>query len=255
MKLSESTWQEVESYLAKCPGILIPIGSTEQHGPVGLIGTDSFCASAIAEASAEFSNALVAPPICFTPAQFNETFPGTISISSSTLMQLVSDMVHSLARQGFQYFYFLNGHGANLAPLKAVCHDLTAEFSRRENAAKIRFRIRSWWDYSETDSLRNQLYGVGEGLHGTPSEIAITRAFLRRVKAPSDLKAPPPLTKSFIKNHAGDFHLDADHHRNQFPDGRVGSDSDKGSASDGQRFLEVAAKEAASDYLEFLEES
>ena len=43
MLLHLCTWSEVESYLKKSTGILIPIGSTEQHGPNGLIGTDAIC--------------------------------------------------------------------------------------------------------------------------------------------------------------------------------------------------------------------
>lgn len=252
MKLNESTWQEVEAYLEKSNGIVIPIGSTEQHGPVGLIGTDAICATAIAEASAEISNALTTPAICFTPAQFNETFPGTISISSSTLMNLVSDIIHSLSRQGFQHFYFLNGHGANIAPLKAVCHDLTAEFSRMGHASSIRFRIRSWWDFPQTNTLRQELFSEGEGMHGTPSEVAITRALLRKISAPDGMSPPPVLSETFMKNHAGDFHLDADHHRRQFPDGRVGSDSDLGTAEHGRKILKIASQEAAADYNDFL---
>ena len=41
MLLHLSTWPEVETYLQKSPGIILPIGSTEQHGPTGLIGTDA----------------------------------------------------------------------------------------------------------------------------------------------------------------------------------------------------------------------
>ena len=43
MQLALSTWQDVEQYLAHNNGIIIPIGSMEQHGPTGLIGTDSIC--------------------------------------------------------------------------------------------------------------------------------------------------------------------------------------------------------------------
>jgi creatinine amidohydrolase len=48
MLLHLATWPEVESYLKTSSGIIIPIGSTEQHGPTGLIGTDAICAEAIA---------------------------------------------------------------------------------------------------------------------------------------------------------------------------------------------------------------
>jgi len=45
MQLQFSTWPEVEAYLATRTDILIPIGATEQHGPFGLIGTDTHCAT------------------------------------------------------------------------------------------------------------------------------------------------------------------------------------------------------------------
>ena len=48
MRLQLSTWPEVETYLKTSRGIIIPIGSTEQHGPNGLIGTDALCAEEIA---------------------------------------------------------------------------------------------------------------------------------------------------------------------------------------------------------------
>ncbi len=49
MRLDLCAWQEVDAYIARPDGIIIPVGSTEQHGPMGLIGTDAFCAQAIAE--------------------------------------------------------------------------------------------------------------------------------------------------------------------------------------------------------------
>ena len=53
MQLALSTWPEVEDYLEVSDGIILPVGSTEQHGPIGLIGTDALCASVIAEAAGE----------------------------------------------------------------------------------------------------------------------------------------------------------------------------------------------------------
>ena len=48
MRLQLRTWPEVETYLKTSRGIILPIGSTEQHGPTGLIGTDAICAEEIA---------------------------------------------------------------------------------------------------------------------------------------------------------------------------------------------------------------
>ena len=70
MKLIQSTWQEIDAYLATSDGIIIPTGSIEQHGPVGLIGTDMLCADDISVQAGEFLEALVAPPLGYAPAEF-----------------------------------------------------------------------------------------------------------------------------------------------------------------------------------------
>ena len=71
MKLEEMTWYEVQTYLQESRGIILPTGSVEQHGPLGLIGTDSICAREIAWAAAERCGAIVAPEISYSPAPFN----------------------------------------------------------------------------------------------------------------------------------------------------------------------------------------
>ena len=48
MRLQTATWPEVEAYLEKSKGIIVPIGSTEQHGPNGMLGTDALCPATIA---------------------------------------------------------------------------------------------------------------------------------------------------------------------------------------------------------------
>ena len=48
MNLHTAAWPEVEAYLKRSKGIVIPIGSMEQHGPNGLIGTDAICPEVIA---------------------------------------------------------------------------------------------------------------------------------------------------------------------------------------------------------------
>ena len=53
MKLQLATWPDIEAYLERCDAVLIPIGSTEQHGPTGLIGTDAICPEHIAAGLAE----------------------------------------------------------------------------------------------------------------------------------------------------------------------------------------------------------
>lgn len=255
MILQLSTWPEVEAYLQRSRGMVIPMGSTEQHGPTGLIGTDSFTAEAVARAMGEISGALVGPTLTLGPAQFNLGFPGTVSLRPTTLIQVIIDYVQSLMRHGFERFYFLNGHGGNLAPAACAFQELHADRSLGRSAAPaIRLRLRSWWDLAEVNALRQQWYGAGEGMHATPSEISITRHLYPAASRVDTLAAPPRLAREFMQQHAGDNHLDALAHRAQFADGRVGSDSALARPEHGQQLIATAAAAAALDYADFLRE-
>lgn len=279
MLLEHCTWQQIETYLTNVRGIVVPIGSIEQHGPLGLIGTDAICAEAIARgvgecglgprrkgAGAGDSNeqgaddpagVLVGPTIALGSAQFNLSFPGTVSLRASTLMAVVDDYVRSLARQGFERFYFVNGHGGNIGPVRAAFQDLYASYSLSGAQCPFRCRLRSWWEYPNVDRLRKDLYGAAEGMHGTPSEVAITQYVVRVVdgSGSGSVGRPARLSSEFLRDHGGDNHWDARTHRAAFPDGRVGSDSALATVEHGRLLLEAAIADAAADYRAFLAES
>ena len=90
MLLERCTWQEVEGHLERSRGILLPIGSTEQHGPNGLIGTDAICAELIARGVGEAAGALVAPTSNFGMAQHHMAFCGTMTLRPQTLLAVLS---------------------------------------------------------------------------------------------------------------------------------------------------------------------
>ncbi len=72
MRLQLETWQEVEAYLKRSTAIVLPIGSTEQHGPNGLIGSPE----AVAKGLGESLEVLVAPTISVGMAQHHLGFAG-----------------------------------------------------------------------------------------------------------------------------------------------------------------------------------
>ena len=242
MRLDHSTWLEIETYLESSKGIIIPTGSTEQHGPMGLIGTDAICAEEVATRGADIIGACVAPTLSYTPAPFNMAFPGTISLSESVFEAMVAEIVAGLISHGFEFIYFLNGHGANIAPLERVVASIES----------AKFKIQSWWAYDEVNQLRQGYYDDWEGMHATPSEIAITQA-THRVIAPGIASEPPEkLRLAYMKKHAGDRHGPPGEHRQQFPDGRVGSHSALAKPEHGVSILDAAGRGLAQDYTEFL---
>jgi creatinine amidohydrolase len=243
MRLALSTWPEIEAYLKRSDGVILPTGSTEQHGPIGLIGTDTLCASAIAEEAAELAGALVVPSLGYTPAPFNMSFPGTLSVSSETFFQMASEIVDGLIHHGFRHIYVLNGHGANVEPMARALAD-----------RPVQCRLKNWWDFETVNVLRRKWYGDWEGMHATPSEIAITQARHRLVEG-EDLPPPEKLSADYIRAHAGDRHGPSQEHRAQFPDGRVGSHSSLARPDQGQLLFETASRAVADDYRAFLLEA
>jgi creatinine amidohydrolase len=102
--------------------------------------------------------------------------------------------------------------------------------------------------------MRRELFGDWEGMHATPSEVAITQALYPTLLATAPAEPPRQLSAQFLRDHAGDNHYDAATHRREFPDGRVGSHSALASAAHGERLLEAAIADAVADYQAFLDE-
>jgi len=244
MQLQLQTWTAVEDYLKRSTGIIVPIGSTEQHGPTGLIGTDALTAEMIARGVGEAAGALVAPTISVGMAQHHLAFPGSVTLRPTTLIAVVRDQVQSLARHGFTRFFFVNGHGGNVATVTAAFSEIYAERSleRLSNQPSIKCSLRNWWDGPGIKELSRELYGASEGSHATPSEVALTW-----YKYPETMKQMPMEPRVAP---TGGF-ADAENYRRAFPDGRIGSDPNLATPEHGKRIYETAVREVAADYTRF----
>ena len=245
MLLHLSTWQEIEVYLQQSSGIIFPIGSTEQHGPTGLIGTDAICAEAIAQGVGESTGALVGPTINVGMALHHTDFPGTISLRPSTLIGVIIDTVTCLAKAGFTRFFFINGHGGNIATLKAAFAETYYYLANLNlvNASQIQCRVGNWFMCRSVYQLAKELYGNQEGSHATPSEVALTQYVY-----PNSIKQAP-LTETVASGYpiygAADF-------RRRYPDGRMGSNPALATPEHGKQLYERAVEELSNDYLAFL---
>lgn len=117
--LQDHTWPEIESYLSDEGTVLLPIGSTEQHGPHLPLGTDALEAVSVAEGVAEALDLLVAPPIWYGDARHHLAYPGTLALRPKTVIALLEDLYASFAFHGFDRVVTINGHRrANVAVIE-----------------------------------------------------------------------------------------------------------------------------------------
>ena len=99
------------------------------------------------KAVGERAEALVAPTISVGMAQHHMAFTGSMTLRPSTLIAVMRDWVASLARHGFRRFYFINGHGGNVATAQAAFSEIYADTSLAAagNGPELKCRLRNWW--------------------------------------------------------------------------------------------------------------
>jgi creatinine amidohydrolase len=245
VQLHLCSWPEVEAYLAHSRTILIPIGSTEQHGPNGLLGTDALCAELIGRRAGEVTGIMVAPVFNVGQAQHHMAFPGTITLRSSTMIAAVADWTRSLTHHGFERLYWLNGHGGNIATINAAFSEIWHAHSLgQSNRAAPLCKLRNWWELPGVGEVSRQLFPVGEGHHATPSEVSVTYYFFP--EAQKHVTMEPKVAPLGPINDAADY-------RRRFPDGRIGSDPSQASPEAGEKIVAAAVKSLAAELRAFSE--
>jgi creatinine amidohydrolase/Fe(II)-dependent formamide hydrolase-like protein len=231
MLLAFSTWPEIDSYLARSKTVVIPIGSNEQHGPTGLLGTDWLCPEIIAHKAHEAGDLMVAPTFAVGMAQHHLGFAGSISLRPSTMIAAIRDWVVSLHGHGFEKVYFLNGHGGNIATIEAAFSEIYSEASYQRMSRGFSMKLRNWWELPGVHRLCHQLFPEGHGSHATPSEIAVTQ-----YGYPDAIKSAnyaPRIAPTGPIREARDF-------RARFPDGRMGSDPGQANPAKGEQIVSLA---------------
>jgi creatinine amidohydrolase len=133
----ELNWMQLEEYLARDDRIVLPLGSTEQHGYLSL-GTDNILAERVSLEAAEPLGVpvLAVLPYGLTPAF--AAFPGSPSLRLETFAALLRDLLDSLYGQGFRRFLLVNGHGGNTPG-----GSLAREWVAGQPDAQVIFH--SWW--------------------------------------------------------------------------------------------------------------
>ncbi|AWB26985.1 creatininase family protein [Halococcoides cellulosivorans] len=163
MKLADTTWPDVGDHLDDDPVALVPLGSTEQHGPHLPEGTDHFIAEAFARAACDRTDAIVTPTIPIGMSRHHRQFPGTLSASPAAFRAYVESITRSIADQGIRRVVYVNAHGGNVDHLREVGHTLRND--------EVCYAIEWMWNESIPDLIEEAFENPGP--HGGPKETAL----------------------------------------------------------------------------------
>ncbi|HET7034264.1 MAG TPA: creatininase family protein [Thermomicrobiaceae bacterium] len=120
--LWELSWPEIREIKNRVDLVLLPVGSNEQHGPNLAVNMDiASCSEFCRRASARmYPRVAVAPPVPWGVSFHHMNFPGTITLSTETFIQVLVEVIASLQHHGFERFLIVNGHGGNVPAMNVA---------------------------------------------------------------------------------------------------------------------------------------
>jgi creatinine amidohydrolase len=148
-RIRDCNWMQVAEYLERDDRIVLPLGSTEQHGYLSL-ETDNILAERVSAEAAEPLGVLVLPAIPYGLTPSFAAFPGSPTLRLETFVALLRDLLDSLYGQGFRRFLLVNGHGGNLPG-----GSLAREWAAAHPDAQAIFH--SWWSSDRVQAAATEI--------------------------------------------------------------------------------------------------
>lgn len=158
VRTAEMTWRMIEEARDRGAAVLVPMGSSEEHGPHAPTG-DYLITDAIAERVAGATGDLMTPTIPFSYSEYFRHYPGTVTLQAATLQALLRDVVYGLLDQGFRHVILFNGHTGNGPILQPLLRDF-----RRERGVII--PAVNTLGFAQPPELMKELYGEHKIGHG-----------------------------------------------------------------------------------------
>ena len=151
MRIEDCNWMQVEEYLHTDDRIVVPLGSIEQHAYLSL-GVDRILSQRVSEEAAEPFGVLVLPSLPYGLTPYFAAYPGSPTLRVETYGAVLTDLLDSLADQGFRRFLFVNGHGGNDPGNNAV------EAWAASNP-ECRTRWHNWWAGARVRAVVDEIDG------------------------------------------------------------------------------------------------
>lgn len=175
-RLGKVTWEESAQLAKSADAVLLPVGSTEQHGRHMPLDTDAFVATnwselAAMEARRRGLTVLVVPTLNFGVSWYHRKFSGSIWLSPGLFIDVVMEICKSLTKHGFTRKVIVNCHGGNAAALTVAINRLYDETGERVLLAQ-------WWELA-SDVLKEMM--VSGLIHAEEAETSLALALGQRV--------------------------------------------------------------------------
>ena len=197
---AESAWPAVRDALrsGNCAVAILPCGATEAHGPHLPLNTDVIISERMAAISQSALAqrgymAAVLPPLAYMPAEYAQSFPGTITVGAAVAKALLLEIASSLKTQGFACLALVNSHfdPANVAMLREAAENIHAsglpvafaDFTRRKLAQTLTAEFLSGachagqYETSLVMAVRPDLVNDAERLQLPDNSASLTAAF------------------------------------------------------------------------------
>ncbi len=128
------SWQQIQALPELDQTVVIqPVGAIEQHGPHLPVAVDAAIAThVVGQALSQLPDEIPAyalPPLCYGKSNEHWHFPGTITLSATTLMAVLTEVAESLYRSGFRKLVLLNAHGGQPQVMEIVARDLHQRYA------------------------------------------------------------------------------------------------------------------------------
>jgi|SRR5579872_4682483 len=180
-KLAEMTYVDAKNLIAQGKLFFLPIGSTEQHGSAGPLGTDHMAAEVVATHLADKLDGIVMPTIPVGASAYHMKFPGSLTVRSDVVSEYISDVIRSIVKHGAKKIVICNGHEGNTAAASRAALTVQAE-------SDADVFIANYW-FTVYDKLGKEWEG-----HFGKCEMAMILAYnsklldLSKAKDPSDFE-------------------------------------------------------------------
>lgn len=254
-ELDRMTFDEVEAYLKTGPGIIIlPLGSTEEHGPHGPMGTDTFAARIVCRGVAERLDAILAPAVPFGMCFDQRHFKGTIALKPSTFAFLLKEICQNFIRDGYRLVLAISGHRGNdhaaICGLQEAAYDSDTHVLYMSYQDANKGRLAEIVGPEAAKHIRPDDLKYGADGHGGSIELSIAEAHahdsIRMDKRKKPDRGPADMLRSFPFKAVLNIEEMAP------TDGFFGDPSIV-SQGLGERVVEKTAEKIAADVLRYLE--